>query len=567
MFIASFELPDFNFIVKFKTLTRSMKPLLFFCLAMLATVFAKAQVQYVAGPDIENDRDIKMNRMLEGDDNSFYSYRVRTKGRGTSFYVEKYDKKKLQPVFSKEISLDDEDLKTNIINVLYAQDYVYVFKSQYDKGADKMTLYYQTVSSKGQVSKLTAITEAKSDHYEFIDIDIFQNPSKTRFLVKSSHKPSKDAEYTTDFIVLDAMAAMNKVSTKTISRRLVSREVMFGTFFGAFTPTIEDIGFIGLLFDDKDNIYFCYTEKTKNSTENERRYQLYMATLNAGDQQPKTVELKFDDDYWVRDIEFSKTNDNEMVVAGYVKDVIERRGRDLVKVGLFSYKINLATNAVAAKAINFFDDKMLKALESSPKRSRHFKYKLDYILPIGDAVYYVGEQYREQYVSTYRTMSTSSSSYWEYEYMDVIVAKLNSNGQFEWIKNVPLRNEMRMQFAHVFKQYIAVPTDKSLYILCDDHPKNMARYEKDSYEPSDLKSVIGIHGSNFVSNQVDLANGSIKRSVVFENEDYCFAPIQERNPYFIPPSECEIFVNGKKNEIYIYTEDRGRDRFGKLTFK
>jgi hypothetical protein len=95
----------------------------------------------------------------------------------------------------------------------------------------------------------------------------------------------------------------------------------------------------------------------------------------------------------------------------------------------------------------------------------------------------------------------------------------------------------------------------------------MARYEKDDYEPSDLKSVKGIHGSNFVSNQINLANGSIKRSVVFENEEYCFAPIQERNPGYMPPSSCEIFVPGKNNQVYIYTEDRGRDQFGTLKFK
>jgi hypothetical protein len=140
-----------------------------------------AQVQYVPGPALDNDRDIKMNRMLEGDDKSFYAYRIRSRGRGTSFYVEKYDKNKLQPVFSKEISLDDEDLKTNIINVLYAQDNVYIFKSQYDKGSDKMNLYYQTISSKGQASaKATLITSVVTDHYEFIDLDIYLNPSNTK---------------------------------------------------------------------------------------------------------------------------------------------------------------------------------------------------------------------------------------------------------------------------------------------------------------------------------------------------------------------------------------------------
>jgi hypothetical protein len=151
--------------------------------------------------------------------------------------------------------------------------------------------------------------------------------------------------------------------------------------------------------------------------------------------------------------------------------------------------------------------------------------------------------------------------------MDVIVAKLNSQGKFEWVKNVPLRNELRMDFAHVFKQYIAVATNKNIYILCNDHPKNLARYEKEKYEPSDLKSVTGIHGSNFVSNAVDLKTGAIVRMVVFENDKYCFAPIQERNRQFMPPSECEIFLPGKNNEIYIYTEDRGKDQFGKIIFQ
>jgi hypothetical protein len=374
-----------------------MKPLFLICCALLIARFTMAQVQYVPGPALDNDRDIKMNRMLEGDDKSFYAYRIRSRGRGTSFYVEKYDKNKLQPVFSKEISLDDEDLKTNIINVLYAQDNVYLFKSQYDKGSDKMNLYYQTISSKGQASaKATLITSVVTDHYEFIDLDIYLNPSNTKFMVKSSHKARKDAEYTTDFILLDATAGMNKVWTKTVKR---NTDLFFGGFMGSFSANREDIGFIGLHFDDKDNVYYCYTDDTKNSTEKERRYQLFMATLNAADKEPQTVEIKFDDDYWVRDIEFSKTSDNEMVVAGYIKDVIERRGRDLVKVGLFSYKINLASNAVSAKAVYFFDDKMLKALESSPKRSRYFKYKLDYIIPVGDAVYYVGEQYREMSVA------------------------------------------------------------------------------------------------------------------------------------------------------------------------
>jgi hypothetical protein len=326
----------------------------------------------------------------------------------------------------------------------------------------------------------------------------------------------------------------------------------------------DPYGFIGLHMDDQDNIYYCVTEKTAPK---EKKYKLYMYTLNANSSKPEKLLLPFDDEYYVSDIEFAKAKDNSIVVGGFVKDVIERKGRDLVKCGIFSFKIDPAKNTVKAKVTNFFDDKMLAALESNAKRSRYFRYKLDYILPVGDAVYYVGEQYNEVMVTTKSGTGYTSSVRWDYEYMDVIVAKLTPDGKFEWIKNVPLRNQMSLSFSHVFKQYIAYTTENNLYILCDDHPKNMERYAKSDYEPKDLKSVSGIHGSHFVSNQVNLKTGAIKRQLIFENEDYCFAPIQERNPQFIPPSDCEIFVPSGNNEVFIYTEDRGKDQFGKLKFE
>src|ERR1700712_4822953 len=98
-----------------------MKSIVSFSIGILCTLAVSAQVQYAAGPALENDRDVKLNRMIPGDDNSFYCYRIRTRGRGTSYYVEKYDNKKLQPVFSKEVILDGDDDKSKIENVLYAQ--------------------------------------------------------------------------------------------------------------------------------------------------------------------------------------------------------------------------------------------------------------------------------------------------------------------------------------------------------------------------------------------------------------------------------------------------------------
>lgn len=319
---------------------------------------------------------------------------------------------------------------------------------------------------------------------------------------------------------------------------------------------------IGMHLADNDDIFACVNEPVKD--DKEKRKQLKLYTLKAGETKPKSVNLNFDDLYFVGDIEFTVAKDNDIVVGGFLSDIVERRGRDLVKRGIFSFKVNVTSNTVVGQTTKFFDEKMLTALESTPKKSRYDNYKMDYILPVGDATYYVGELYRETMVSTSNQYGQVSNTKFNYDYMDVIVAKLNSKGEFEWIKNSPLRNEITIPYSHVFKQYIAYHTDKNLYILCNDHPKNMARYEKDDFEPEDLKSVTGIHGSNFVCNTIDLKSGNIKRSVVFKNEDFCFAPIQERNPQFVPPSDSEIFIPGKEGEIFIYTEDAGIDRFGKL---
>jgi len=554
------------------TLMRKALILLTFTLLVIPDVFA--QVTFSPGPELENDRDNKMNRMLKGDDNSFYCYRVRSKGKGTSFFVEKYNKSSLKPEFSKEVNLDEES-ETKIEDVEYAGGNVFIFRRQYNKKEDKMVLFFQTVSSSGSVAKdLKEVVTVTADHYEFVDFEIFANPSQTKFLVKACHKANKKDSYRTDLILMDAVN-QKKLWTKSVPQNLDSRGSLSYDFWAGTMSADDDVtGCIGMLLDDKDNIYYCYTDLVKSGNSKEKRYKLELYSLNAADQTPKMITLGFDDDYYVSDIEFSKTSANDLVIGGFVKDVIERKGRDLVKIGIFSFKIDVNANTVSSKTAKFFDDKMLTALESSPKKSRYFKYKLDYILPVDDAVYYVGEQYSERFVRNtnnnavgFGGVGMTSNGTWMYEYMDVIVAKLNSKGEFEWVKNSPLRQNMNMAYSHVFKQYIAFTTDKNLYILNDDHPKNIERYQKNDFEPADLKTVTGIHGSNFVCNTMSLKDGKVtNRTVLMKNEDYCFAPIQERNIQFIPPPDCEIFVPGKNNEIFIYTEDRGKDRFGKIKF-
>ena len=534
---------------------------------MFGFIVSNAQVQVTYGPMLENDRDNTMNRMIPGDDNSYYCYRVRWKGRGTDYNIEKYDSKTMKLIFSKQVNLEDED-DYFVEGIEYANSNVYIFRRHYDKNLDQMELSYQTISSQGIVSASPkSIVTLSSDHYEFIDFEIYLNATKDKFLVKACHKPEKASIYKTDFILLDAKANLNLIWTKTVKKKLFnSNKSSFGYSFFGFGGDSDPYGFLGLMLDENDNLYFSYLEEAEKTKGRDYKYSLYLSIIDANKFDEERVNLPFDDNYLVNDIEFSKTQNNEIVIGGFLKDIVERRGRDLVNCGIFSFTVNLASKSVSTKAIKIFSPKLLTDLESSVRRSRYFKYKLDYIIPIGSDVYYIGEQYNEQYVYNYNPNGVSTS-YWAYEYMDIIVAKLNAKGDFEWISNAPLRNVMRMPYAHVFKQYIAVTNGSNIFVFRNDHPKNMRLYEERSFDPRDLKSVSGIHGSNFIVSTISTTNGEVKNDLVFENEKYCFAPIQERNPQFVPPSSCEIFVPSGNNEIVLYTEDRGRDRFVKIKFE
>lgn len=553
-----------------------MKKYLFAVFCFLLTFFVSAQVKVIEGPPLNNEVDNKMNRMIEGEDGAFYAYRVRTKGKGTSYLIEKFDEASLKTVFSKEVDIPTE--KTKVEDVLFAGGKVYLFYRTYDKDKDMMTLYYRSVSSNGTVSSTPReLLSKKTDHYEFIDFDLATSKNRSKIVIKTTYKPSKDAEYKTDFVMFDAEDERTEW-TKTVNKYLKRSNPWFVFSF----KSNETTGFLGMMVDDNDNVYYAYNEKLKKDDKKDDRYNASVELLKADSKTPISVKLDLNPEYLVYDIQFSMNKQNALVIAGFFKDVLERKGRDLVDVGVFTYRINASNGAIEGKSIKVFDDKILTNLESNRKKARGMNYKVDYIIPSGDDFYLVGEQYTVNVISRRQSGFGSISNIiavasganpfyvgkdFRYEYMDVIVAKINSKGDFEWIVNSPLRNGTTVSDnPHVFKQFIAVNSSKGLYLFYNEHPKNVERLVKSDYEPKDLKTSYYIHGTNLVYSKIT-PDGKLKHDVAFKNETYCFAPIQERDIKFMPPEDAEIFVPADQDQIFIYTEDRGKGRFCKLVMQ
>lgn len=550
-----------------------MKKLIAGCL-LLVSAIGTAQVQVTNGPNLNNDKNSKMNRMLGGDENSFYCYRVRSKGKGTSYIIEKYDKVSLKPVFSKDVPVD-ASAKTKIEDVEYCKGNVFFFSRRYDKANDKMTLFYQIISSTGNVDQqVRELVTVSSDHYEFVDFDVYGNPSQTKFLIKVAHKASKEDTYKTDLILLDG-GNMQKVWTKTINQRLSADAD--NIWMAAFSSQKnKELDFAGIYLDDADNVFYAFSEKQVDANGKNAGYLFKLGVVLAKDNQPTIVDLPFDDKYYVKDVQFMKANNGNIVIGGFLKDVIERTGKDETRAGIFNFSVNPQTKAISSKTVKFFDQNLMEAMEAVKKsgKQKDFKYRMDYILPVGKDVYYVGQMYQRYSSGSFGgsgigvAMSAMNNSKTEYtiQYMDYIVAKLNANGQFEWITNAPFRTKIVQSSMPppMYKQYFAYATNKGVYILNDEHAKNLDIFKKPDFKAKMFKDFAGVHGSNFVCQMVSLTDGKLTRSLVFNNKTYCFAPIQEKNPQFRPPVDCEIFVPSKNNELFIYTENKGLDRFTKL---
>lgn len=541
---------------------------------LLITAIAQVNtVQVQEGPILRNDVDNKLNRMIDGEEGYFYGYRIRSKGKGTSFFIEKYDKENMKLVFSKPLNLPTE--KTKVQEVIFAGNKVYVIYRTYDKEQELMTLFYTTISRDGTVSQpASEIMARKTDHYEFIDFEIAHDNQRSNIAVKCTHKPNKTTEYATDFVLFDANTEKVKW-TKTVTKYLKRTN----PWMMRASKTGEGIGLLGFQLEDNGDIFYAFNEKLNKDDNKDKRYNATVEILLNDKNEPIETKLDLNPEYVIYDLHFSLNDNSELQIVGFFKDVIERKGRDLVDVGLFTYKIDTKTGKILEEATKTFDEKMLFALESDKKKSRYTNYKVDYILHHGDDFYVVGEQYRvvaDQKKSGFNMNSLIALSAgahpfdvgfnFHYEYMDIIVAKINSHGEFEWVTNSPLRNgTTTSDIRHVFKQYIAHANESGLYLFYNEHQKNAERLKQDDYEPKDLKTQFTIHGSNFVYSKVTY-DGKQEHEIAFENEDFCFAPIQERNIQFLPPEEAEIFVKGNHDEeIIIYLDDRGKGKFAKVT--
>ncbi|MGZ3885012.1 MAG: hypothetical protein ACXVPQ_03395 [Bacteroidia bacterium] len=523
---------------------------LLYGLLFLVAIKAEGQIEVANGPDLYADRDMNFNRIIGGDKDHFFVYRVRSKGFGTDYYLEKYSKTELKREFIKELPLP-ENVTADILDIKFAQQNICLFYKIYNKKTDQKSLVLQNISTNGDLDpNLKEIITVTAEKSQYAGFNVVSNEDSTRLLVVTEYKHDKKDSYKINMLLMDALNI----------KKLWEKELP-----SKYNSAPMDV--VSYKIDKQDNVYFLFRTPGKQIGQRGMLYRTYIGVLKPDATEIQVSELPIANDYSVNDVEFIK-NGNQLVCGGFYKDIVERQGRDLVDVGVFYYTFDFNSGNLLSSSNQLFSDALLNKLSYKRQQAGYFDYKIDYIKTIGNDVYLIGEQYSEEYVYYYNPSTRTTSAYWLYDYKDILVAKLsNQSTTVDWIRNIPFRYAMRMNSPHIFMHYFAYNTENNLYLFYDENRKNFSDYTFDNYEPKKIKYYSSIHGTNFVAASINVNSGKMDRQVVFRNDDYCFAPIQENNLQFVPANNTQIFVDDGKDRIIIYTEDRGNERFSRLKLK
>jgi hypothetical protein len=498
-----------------------------------------AQIKVTNGPVVEYSSDLPLYDFSGCDASGFCIYRATTKDDE----VEKYNKQSLLPESKFKIDPGQNARSSEIEKVIYAQGKIFIFRLEKKKGAN-YTYFMQTCAVDGHTLAPELEVFTFNSKYDDPYLQVLSSPTGTKLFVNIDYSQVKK-EDVCELVIINT-ANSKRESTVHFPKMILQNDHIYP--------------------DDAGNIYFTQVEtnakpsadgkRSRKNKDEEKIYRLTLYNIAAGQSSPLTLNLPFDDEYILFDSRCCKKDDKFLIIGGfYRKDkAIDKKTTESM-YGIYSFKVDIATNSIVQKSFKRLDDAFLAALNMTSKDQQSFK--LDDILLAGNDIYFTGEQYSGRWESV---VNDKGMSYMRFEgnYYDAVIAKLNENLEFTWIRNVPLRFTNINATGRLYKQFIPVVTERHLYIVNLDYKTNFKTYTSGQYNPAYLESGMSNLLNNFVCHTLSLKDGSIKdHRILLENKKEL--AIYNLVYYGLNEKTHELFIRGGKSDE--------KDRFVKVTFE
>jgi hypothetical protein len=438
---------------------------------------------------------------------SFFILRVRTKGRGTRYYIESISKSSREKQFEVELPLEEEanvSLDPNFLDmrVLCANDKIFIFFKGRSKSDDPTKYFAKTLYSNGKQGDMVEMLNSA----EKIDVNFYQSPDKTKILTITDRPWSGGKQ--------NVEATMYEASTfkKLWSKALPSE----------FKNSPLESYYYNV--DNSGNLYFLlnYIE-----SEDPRVFGLGMGILGGKAEKAKIVALPNKRHVSIENGKAMIAANGKFVFTGLYKQpavndeaaMKEMNRKEKAKyeadqklkneVGFFSFMVDNTTFEVVSDFKKFPDDVAAKLDYAGGLLTAGAgnKYYTSSMLIEAGGEFYMVENHKY-------TISGDGVATYEREF---IVSKINKQGSIAWTKIYPKKTVNSLNTFNVLVH------NDNVYLFYLEHPDNLEGSGIDNYNSERYKEIKNYNGSVVVALEIS-SDGTAKRTKVFENKGWCYDP-------------------------------------------
>lgn len=267
----------------------------------------------------------------------------------------------------------------------------------------------------------------------------------------------------------------------------------------------------------------------------------------------------------IDDILVTSNNQQKVVMTG-----LYGKGGNAGIEGVFSMSIDLEKDTIENYKYMTFSKDILKESRNDNQMTRYerrlenrgetpqvYSYKLRQMETKEDGSQ-IGcmEQYYVRKYTSYDTRTGITTTNFYYYYMDIVVFKINPDGNFAWENRIP-KSQISLNDFGPYSSFSAFSNEKKLFLLFNDNRKN---YNEVGDFNIDDKGVYGFNLSlwkNVVAmTSIDLSSGEMSRRTFFTRK--------ELSAIVIPKM---MQVDWKNKEVLLYAINRNREKFGIISFK
>lgn len=521
---------------------------IFMIFVALSISFAQTKTKKVNvkwGKIYKGKRTETVHEIMGHDNSAYYLTRSIIKLFKVDYFIDKYNKD-LNRIQSQKLVLKDNDKKRDYEFSIYYNDKIYLFSSFKNQKLKKNYLFMQNVDKKtlalsNNLTKIAEIDyEGKSRLNSGAYNSIFSKDS-SKFLIYYDLPYSKKTNEIFGFHVFDNK--MTEIWKKQIS--LPYEDKLF---------EIEDY-----IVDSKGNVHLLgalYKKKVKSKRKGKPNYKFIILSYfnNGKDVIEYPIQLK---EKFITDMKMAVDKKGDIVCAGFYSE------KETFSIkGSYYLKIDKKTKKIKSKSLKEFGADFITQNMKKGKKKRKtrrikkgkniemYEYDLDKIEMNKDgSAYVIGEQYFIRTVVTHSTTAdgqTTTRTTTYFFYNDIIVIKINENGDIEWTEKIAKRQASSNDGGY-YLSYTYAKLGEKLYFFFSDNPKNLFYKGEGKVKNVKLKKAL------FLLVELD-STGKQKREAVFN--------VKGTKVYPRPKVSKQI----NKKEILLYGEKKKKKRLAKIKF-